>query len=65
VTEEGNFMDFGALEKAVNDAGHAEKTLVGIVTLAVEYEASTITAERFAKRTCEMLRAYADALKKK
>jgi len=48
--------DFDSLAKALETASKHESTVTQLFTLAVEYEAKSITAERFAQRSLEILR---------
>lgn len=48
--------DWDGLGKALEVMASHEMTVNQILTLAVEYEASAITAERFADRVCGILR---------
>lgn len=48
-------VDFDEMMKACQAVAVKERALNQIYVLAIEYEAGTITAERFAKRCCEIL----------
>ena len=51
--------DESELVLAVAEAERQYRTLLVLITLAVEYEAKTITAERFAERSVATLNTYA------
>lgn len=49
--------DFEELAKGLEVCATHEKTVVQIMTLAIEYEHRTISAERFADRVLEIIRS--------
>lgn len=57
--------DFDKLAASIEAAMVHEKAMVQIMTLAVEYEQKNITAERFAIRSCEIIKdSYSKFVKK-
>ena len=52
-----NPFDSPEFAKALEAVEDYERFTKDVALLAVEYEAKTITAERFANRTCELMRA--------
>ena len=62
-TAKQEIPDFESLAKAIVQAQRADTMIAVIAALAIEYEAGTITADRFSDRTCQLLKYYAGANK--
>jgi hypothetical protein len=52
------------LEAALRKESLQDRTFAAMITLAEEYNAKTITTERFAHRVFDMLLSYATAMQK-